>query len=227
MLKVMEMHEWSKIGRAAAVVVICVCVGGVIGWFVGRQGDASPVNLPTNPIPVLALQPAPLPTNADSTAISDLRAPDAAAKSPPSAPPKGWEDKLDDILLANENENAKADHILQLMPTAPPEAQVELAQHLCNMVQDDHYDGAAQVLTNSTTPVDVSTVLLNDLLNRNNNLKLPMLLAVARSDDHPLKGQARDMLELFIQQDFGTNWDQWSTSIDTWLQQQQQQQTQP
>jgi hypothetical protein len=217
------MHELSKIGRAAGVVVICVGVGALIGWFVGRQGDASPINSPTNPIPVLALQPAPPPTNLDSPAISGLRAVDAAVKPAPAAPPKGWEERLDDILLANENENAKADHILQLMPTAPPEAQVELAQHLCNMVQDDHYDGAAQVLTNATTPVDVSTVLFNDLLNRNNNLKLPMLLSVAQSDDHPLKGQARDMLELFIQQDYGTNWDQWSTAVGSWLQQQQQQ----
>jgi hypothetical protein len=95
---------------------------------------------------------------------------------------------------------------------------VELSQHLVNMVQDDHYDGAAQLLTNPATPSEVSTVLMNDLLNRNNTLKLPMLLSVARDDDHPLKDQAREMLELLIQQDAGTNWDQWGEAINTWLQ---------
>ncbi len=55
------------------------------------------------------------------------------------------------------------------------------------MTQDDHYDGAAGLLTNSATPSAVSTVLMNDLLNRNNTLKLPMLLDVARQDEHPLK----------------------------------------
>jgi hypothetical protein len=59
---------------------------------------------------------------------------------------------------------------------------------------------------------------MNDLLNRNNALKLPMLLSVARDDDHPLKDQAREMLELLIQEDDGTNWDQWSASVNTWLQ---------
>ncbi len=219
----MVMQELSKIGRAMMVVAICVGLGGLIGWVVGRQGDAAPISLPTNQVPVMALQAAPLPTNEDSQAVAGIHAA-TAANSPAPAEPKTWEEKLDDILLANDNENAKADGILQLMPTAPPEAQVELAQHLCNMVQDDHYDGAAQVLTNSTTPVEVSTVLMNDLLNRNNNLKLPMLLAIARNDGHPLNGQARDMLELFVQQDYGTNWDQWSTSVDAWLQDQQQQQ---
>jgi hypothetical protein len=73
-------------------------------------------------------------------------------------------------------------------------------------------------LTNSTTPAAVSTVLMNDLLNRNNTLKLPMLLAVASDNDHPLKDQARNLLELMIQEDDGTNWDQWAASINTWLQ---------
>ncbi len=86
------------------------------------------------------------------------------------------------------------------------------------MVQDDHYDGAAQLLTNAVTPSAVSTVLMNDLLNRANTLKLPMLLAVAQNTDHPLKDQAREMLELLLQQDNGSNWDQWSAAIDTWLQ---------
>jgi hypothetical protein len=86
------------------------------------------------------------------------------------------------------------------------------------MVRDDHYDGAAQLLTNAATPTAVSSVLMNDLLNRNNTLKLPMLLSVAREDNNPLKDQAREMLELLIQEDNGTNWDQWSSSIDAWLQ---------
>ena len=129
-----------------------------------------------------------------------------------------WEQQLDDVLLADTDANTKADRILALIPTAPTNAQVELSQHLVNMVQDDHYAGAAQLLTNPATPADVSTVLMNDLLNRNNTLKLPMLLAVARDDDHPLKGQAREMLELLIQQDDGTNWDQWGASITAWLQ---------
>src|SRR5579872_4301860 len=221
----MVMSEFSKVGRAMAAIVFCVGVGGLIGWLIGRQGDTAPLKLPLNEPPVLALQPAPVPTNASATATAPVAVAQPSKEMqqlPPAPPPKGWEDKLENILLANDSDNAKADHILQLMPTAPPEAQVELAQHLCNMVQDDHYDDAASILTNATTPVDVSTVLLNDLLNRNNNLKLPMLLSVARGDDHPLKGQARDMLELFVQNDYGTNWDQWSTAIDAWLQQQQQ-----
>jgi hypothetical protein len=59
---------------------------------------------------------------------------------------------------------------------------------------------------------------MNDLLNRDNTLKLPMLLAVAQNNEHPLKDQALEMLELLLQQNDGTNWDQWNSSIGTWLQ---------
>jgi hypothetical protein len=155
--------------------------------------------------------PAPPPTIQDTAAAPNM------------LDSRTWEEKLEDVLLRGTDKgsdvNDKSDGILALMAAAPPEAQVELSQHLINMTQDDHYDGVAGLLTNAATQPAVSTVLMNDLLNRRNSLKLPMLLAIAENDDHPLKGQAKDMLELFIQTDYGTNWPQWSGAVDTWLQQ--------
>ncbi|MGA2175205.1 MAG: hypothetical protein ABSH38_09515 [Verrucomicrobiota bacterium] len=212
------MTNLAKVARVVAVLALAGGAGILLGWLVSRRGAVQPIAVPpsTNPPPI-ALPVAP--------PVAETK---PAASQPPPTPPTtdpmlapgtaDWEQKLDDILLSSDEDNAKADHILALIPTAPPDAQVELSQHLVNMVQDDHYDGAAQLLTNSATPSAVSSVLLNDLLNRNNALKLPMLLAVARDDEHPLKDQAREMLELLIQEDNGTNWDQWSASIDTWLQ---------
>jgi hypothetical protein len=132
--------------------------------------------------------------------------------------PRPWDQKLDGILLGAGEPSDKADSILALLKVSPADAQPELAQHLINMAQDDHYDGVAGLLTNATTQTAVSTILMNDLLNRRNTLKLPMLLAIARNDDHPLKDQAKDMLELFLQADYGADWNQWSSAVDNWLQ---------
>ncbi len=201
-----------------AVLALAGGAGILIGWLVSRQGAVQPIVVPpTTNLPPISLPVAP-PVAEAQTLFPQPETPPPAPE-PMSGPGSAdWEQKLDDILLSSDDDNTKADHILALIPTASPDAQVELSQHLVNMVQDDHYDGAAQLLTNSTTPSAVSSVLMNDLLNRNNTLKLPMLLAVARDDAHPLKDQAREMLELLIQEDNGTNWDQWSASIDTWLQ---------
>jgi hypothetical protein len=210
------MTNAAKIFRGLLVLAVAAGLGTFIGWLVSRQGDVTPVAVSAAPVQPQAYTSTPVqPPVQSAPAVAETP---VAEPVPPADAISGWEQKLDDILLTGDDENTKADKILALIPTAPPDAQVELSQHLVNMVQDSHYDGTAQLLTNSTTPSAVSTVLMNDLLNRDNTLKLPMLLAVARNDDHPLKDQAREMLELLTQEDNGTNWDQWSTSIDTWLQ---------
>ena len=193
-------------------------LGTMIGWLASRQGDVMPVAvIPTTNQP-LAVAPMAPETPAPQPLPIIRQGANPSATVHEVGTDSDWEQKLDDILLGDDDENAKADKILALIPHAPAENQQELAQHLVNMVQDDHYDGTAQMLTNATTSADVSSVLMNDLLNRNNTLKLPMLLAIARNPDHPLKDQALDLLGLLTQEDNGTNWDQWSSTIDTWLQ---------
>jgi hypothetical protein len=222
----MVMTDLAKAMRVLSVLALAGGVGVFIGWMKSRDGDIQPIAVPPSSnqpaifIAPLAMTPVATPpasSNATQKAPR-IKRPKPVLLPPPPEENMQWEQQLDDVLLADTDANTKADRILALIPTAPTNAQVELSQHLVNMVQDDHYDGAAQMLTNPATPTDVSTVLMNDLLNRNNTLKLPMLLAVARDDDHPLKDQAREMLELLIQQDDGTNWDQWGASINTWLQ---------
>ncbi len=217
------MSNLTKFVRILAVLLLAGGVGIFIGWMKSRDGDVRPIVLPpgsNDPIVAIApvaMSPADVSRHAPAK-NARLNRKKPAPEQPPPEVSTDWEQRLDDVLLADTNANTKADLILALIPTAPASAQVELSQHLVNMVQDDHYDGAAQLLTNAATPAEVSRVLLNDLLNRNNTLKLPMLLAVARDDDHPLKDQARELLELMIQEDNGTNWDQWGASVNTWLQ---------
>jgi hypothetical protein len=214
----------SKLAKVFCVLCVLALAGGagvLIGWLVSREGDVKPIAVsPGSNQPMIAIAPVAASSGASPKAASlgrynrEKPDPDPAALAESTA----WQQQLDDVLLSDTNVNTKADRILAMIPTAPSNAQVELSQHLVNMVQDDHYDGAAQLLTNAATPKAVSTVLMNDLLNRNNNLKLPMLLGVARDDDHPLKDQAREMLELMLQEDDGTNWDQWGAAITTWIQ---------
>ncbi len=215
------MSNMVKVVRVLGVLILAGGVGVFIGWMKSRDGDIQPIAVPgASNQSAVTIAPVAM-TEAEPPLVSKpprIARPKPAPESMSPVQFEEWEKQLDDVLLADIDPNAKADRILAMIPSAPSNAQVELAQHLVNMVQDDHYDGAAQLLTNSTTPVAVSTVLMNDLLNRNNTLKLPMLLDVASDNGHPLKDQARDMLELLIQEDDGTNWDQWAASISTWLQ---------
>jgi hypothetical protein len=222
-----EVNGIAKLGKTLATVtvlaVIAIGAGLLVAWFMGRHGGiniAAPSS--SDPVagataPVATATPNPLTPPAVKYSIENR------ATAPQYLDSRTWEEKLEDILLHGGDANAQSDKILALMATASPDAQLELSQHLINMTQDDHYDGVAGLLTNATTQKPVSTVLMNDLLNRRNTLKLPMLLAVAENDDHPLKGEAKDLLGVFIQTDYGTNWSDWSGAVTNWLQQNEQQ----
>lgn len=218
------MSDLGKVVRGVVALCIAAGLGTLIGWLASQKGAVAPVSIPVSASQPLAVAQPP-PTVEETTPLPPLHGVSRhkagqsdAAQQIESDGVAPWEQALDDILLGDDDENGKADKILALIPNAPPEAKQELAQHLVNMVQDDHYDGTAQMLTNAATPVEVSDVLMNDLLNRNNGLKLPMLLAIARNPDHPLKDQALDLLGLLTQEDDGTNWDQWNNTVNTWLQ---------
>jgi hypothetical protein len=226
MIHIRKVSSSVKAGRTVGVVfvlaLIAVGAGILIAWSMGNH--VTPV-IPTETPGDTTTQPdTNSPGLSNSSVIPPATEPGRGAFGRPftnteaDLDPRPWDQKLDGILLGAGEPSDKADSILALLKVSPADAQPELAQHLINMAQDDHYDGVAGLLTNATTQTAVSTILMNDLLNRRNTLKLPMLLAIARNDDHPLKDQAKDMLELFLQADYGADWNQWSSAVDNWLQ---------
>jgi len=206
------MRNLSKIVWGLGWLILAIVLGCGIGLLVSKNGSRKVDEPPATP--VMEASPA---TNAEPVVSNPItNAPKTVATE--SVPkPLAWNDKLNDVLVSEASEDAKANQILAMMATAPDEGKVELAQHLANLTSDENYSGAADLLTNATTLPGVQTVLMNDLLNRNNNLKLPTLLAVARNDAHPLHSEAKDVLELVLQTDKGTNWDEWQTTVDLWL----------
>jgi len=66
-------------------------------------------------------------------------------------------------------------------------------------------------------PEDTLDTLMADLLNRPNSTKLPMFLDIARNPDHPKHEEARDMLELYLDEDYGADWATWEKKMKEWL----------
>jgi len=129
----------------------------------------------------------------------------------------GWEAKVDEILGSDDSDPDKARQMLEMFPTLPEDAQEVLARHLSNLLPDQDYGLMQAYLTNAALPETVLDVLLDDVLNRANSLKLPALLAVARSAQHPKAAEAKDFLELFLEEDYGTDWDKWQAGMEQWL----------
>ena len=207
----------------AVVTVLALVFGGrYLGWYGKRPAEVA--GNPAEPAPTEVREtPAPTPEAAAPRipAIAARRlAPAAAAQPAPSPTPElmtDWEQKIDDVLSGKEDEALKAKKLLDIFPRMPEEGQVEAAQHISNLLPDEQYPALSQTLTNARTPEAVLDVLMTDVLNRSNTIKLNALLDVARTPDHPKAEEARDVLEVFIDQDCGQDWSCWAAGVQKWL----------
>ena len=153
------------------------------------------------------------------TTLPGVPAPGAAAAAVPGATDEmlDWNDKLDNILGSSDEEAVKAQQLLALWPTLPEDGQVETMQHISNLLPDEKFSLLAPTFTNAATSEAVLDIILGDALNRPNSLKLPSLLEVAKIPGHPKAEEARDILEVFVDHDYGTDWAQWDKAVKDWL----------
>src|SRR5258708_23445316 len=127
------------------------------------------------------------------------------------------ESKLDEIVAPDGEPADKARRLFELFPQLPKDGQTEVAQHLSNLVSDKDYPALGKLLADSKLPEPVLDVLIGDALNRPNSVKLPALLDVARDPEHPKAAEAKDILEMYLEQDFGNDWTKWQAKVEQWL----------
>ncbi len=211
--------------KLAGLVIIVVVIGALIGVMATRRAEDVPAPT-TQPL----AGPEPLVKTPTATGTGALSVKPLAQKGqvtiPTTAPVTpvvntnalpDWEDRLDDILGNDDEDKVKTTKLLELFPRMPEEGQEETARHLANLVEDEDYAPLGSYLTNATLPESVLDVLIQDVLNRPNELKMPLLLDVAKEPGHPKAEEARDLLELFLEEDYGTDWARWQTAMQKWL----------
>jgi hypothetical protein len=215
------MSAFSKILVGAGVVAGIVGAGILIGWL-GSRGTAPPPRSTTPPLaavepapppPAPAANPLPAPARTNPETLAASTAPAAGAADLVT----NWDDKVDQILGADTDDTNKVAQLFALFPHLPEEGQVEVAEHLSNLVPDDNYAPLGGLLENAKLPESVLDELMADVLNRPNALKLPVLLQVAQEPDNPKAGEAKDLLELYLDEDYGSDWNLWQQKLQDWL----------
>jgi hypothetical protein len=207
------------------VVVFAVLFGGrKLGWFGGKPSNIAnnlpaPEASPEAPSPVVPTATPSQPARLTPPTTPQPPTPAAVAVAP--APAQGliadWEERIDDLLTTDGAEDKKALQMLAMLPNLPEDGQVEAAQHISNLLPDEQYEALSPTLTNAHTAEAVLDVLMTDILNRPNGVKLNTLLDVARIPDHPKAEEARDVLEVFVDENYGNDWTAWSNAVQKWL----------
>lgn len=224
------MNSRPLIILAAVVLVIC----GAAIWFLQTPPPAPLSEIAaTTPGPVESTLPPPSPSSAPAPKISQS---DAAVAPPKPAPAPSelaeWELKIDSVLRANPDNSdaansATAQMLINLLPTLPAEGQTEAAQHISNLLTDQEYNKVLSIVKNPTMPEDVLDVFVTDLMNREDVVKLPTLLEIAKIPNHPHHEEAATDLQIFLDEDYGTDWAKWDAAMKAYLKKQAEENAEP
>lgn len=206
--------------RFVIAFVVLLIVGGVIGWLITRPPPSTENVLP-QPQQTASKPERKPPVKPAKTVSATPEEPAPTVEPDPSIPnvqdvtDANWEDRLDEVLKHEKlNTDQQANLIADMIPKVSAQAQTELAQHLVNLASDDDYKKVANLLRSEKTSGSASSVILNDLFNRQDELKLPLILEVAKNENLPTKLEALEMLQQLTQEDFGTDWDKWQKAVD-------------
>ena len=164
-------------------------------------------------------------------ATNDSPAPEATSQTPrafrhrdrsksdatASDPMDVWDKQIDAILESKATDAEIADQLLELYPRVPAEGQADLILEIATRIASENYSKLSNIMTNAASSEEVVETLLTDLIDRPDKIRLPLLLDLARIQENPKSGDAHDLLEVLLGEDYGNNWDQWSKKISEWL----------
>jgi len=135
----------------------------------------------------------------------------------PEEPMQPWEISISKLLDSDDENDKVAADLAALIPTMPLEGQTEAVQHMVNLLEDDKYVLASNMLLNPSLHPDLRAVILADVLDRPNSVKLPVLLAVMAVPGHPSRTEAQRSLAEALGSDFGSDPALWSAPVQSLL----------
>jgi hypothetical protein len=190
-------------------------------WYVLRPESSAPVisggldAVRSEPAPTL-VEPAPappVPAPGAKPAPPEVKA--AAAKQPaPRTEIAQWEYRIDEALRSQADHSAIALSLLSQVPAMPGEGQTAAAQHIVNLISDRDYLQVLPYIKNSRMESGFQEIIVAESLNRPDEVKLPVLLAAARTPKHPMAETAVSVLSVLLDANHGSDWTKWEEAVN-------------
>ena len=211
-----------KILKPVLLFIAIVLIGVGIGWLASRQPSKLPAASTGNTGQKTAdagpaATPAPLRLGVQSQNTNEVPNPEMVAET--SEVSTNPDDMISDIIGGEAEVTNIVTKLAELYPKLSEAGKLEAVEHLTNLVPDEDYRPLAKILTNGTVSEAVASHILSDLIARPNNVKMPLMMAVARDPNNPGAKEAKENLELIIspEEDPGTDWNKWQKAVDDWM----------
>lgn len=184
--------------------VVLAIIGGSL-WFLNTKPQAvvsttQPVDIKVGPT-LDSIRPREKIVETPKPETSKPEVKPQVAKATPK-PLQEWERRIDEVLRSSADETQTAQILINMLPTLPAEGQADAAQHITNLIEDDQYSKVLPLVKNPNLSEEVLDVFVTDLMNREDKVKLPTLLEIAKMPNHPHHEEALSDLEIFLDEDF-------------------------
>ncbi len=197
----------------AGLLILLIC--GFIGWQVSHRSVAGGSTTAEGPDGGPAATPTAGHSN-NGVAVPRKAPKEFDPNAPVHVPP--WLAKLDSIVTSdNPSEENKVEQMAALMPGLPMEGKLEYARQMSIMLDDTNYTPVGKILLDPTTSSNVFNVFFTEFVSRGNALKLPMYLEMMKVPNHIYNQQAREVLAIYLRQDFGDDYAKWEQGINSYL----------
>lgn len=180
-----------------ALVLLAACVLGGLFWYLNAGSSITPAK-------------------AAISGTSQAKATSGPAAAIP-VPQEDWEVKLEKIVHSALEMEDIADRLIVLFPSLPATGKEEAAQHICDNVSDETYGKMRPLTVDAGLGEEVLDVFYTDLGNRDEKVRLPVLLEIAKNTRHPYRTEATEELTFILDTKPGRDFSQMEAALNIYL----------
>lgn len=165
---------------------------------------------PTNPAPEVTQ-----PVESQSAPAPEAPTPVPEAAQPPEATQAPGDVDQISAIIANPNLDfpSVVNRLLEILPGLAEDEQDQAAHHIANLSDEKSVARWSAMLIANQLPAPAATVLFNDLLNRPQEINMPVLASIADLPSNPKNKDSIEILEtLYGPPPQGTTWSAWVKS---------------
>lgn len=140
------------------------------------------------------------------------------AKAYSSNPPReDWEEEILTIAREPGEEMEKVDKLLKRFPTLNEDGQLLALEHIVTLLPDHAYTSYRSRLQSMARNDDMREALLVDVLTRDDTIRFTALVEMLRLSDSKAKEEAREILEAYLDKDYGSDPTAWEVAVKAHL----------
>ena len=111
----------------------------------------------------------------------------------------------------------KVERLLQLFPGLPEDGKKIALDYATQLITDDDYPRQRPRLIRIAHSDELREVVMLDMLTRDDSIKMLSLVELMKTSSTVTRGEAREILEAFLEKDYGDDPKQWDAPVRQWI----------